>query len=93
MTIQVNFAQLGQASDDLRATSHKIEGELDQLEQMLQPLVNTWQGEAKDAYFAAKAEWDKAAAEMVRIAAQMGVAVNAANEAYQAGEKKNAGQF
>lgn len=91
--IKVNFAQLSQASDDLGAVSRKIQAELDELEQKLRPLVETWTGTAKEEYHRAQAEWDKAAVEMVETAAKMGVAVSTANEAYQVGEKKNAGRF
>ncbi len=91
--IKVNFAQLSQASDDLGAVSRKIQAELDELEQKLKPLVETWGGGAMEAYRGAQVEWDNAAREMVETAAKMGVAVNTANEAYQAGEKKNVGRF
>ena len=69
------------------------EAELDELENMLKPLVSTWEGQAQEAYRAAQEEWDKAAQNMIEIAAKMGMAVNAANESYQAGEAKNAGRF
>lgn len=91
--IRVNFGQLSQAAHDLEGTAKKIESELHELEQFLKPLVASWEGEAQQAYQAAQDEWDKAAQNMQEICAKMGMAVNAANEAYQQGEKKNAARF
>jgi len=93
MEIQVDFGQLSQAANDLSGASQKIQAELDELENVLKPLVNTWEGAAQESYRAAQAEWDKAAQNMQEIAAKMGMAVNAANESYQSGEKKNAARF
>jgi WXG100 family type VII secretion target len=91
--IAVNFGQLSDAADNLGQTANKIQSELDELEQMLKPLVSTWEGAAQEAYMAAQAEWDKAAKNMQEICAKMGMAVNTANDAYQQGEKRNAGRF
>lgn len=91
--IKVDFNQLGQAADHLSQTAKKIESELNELEQMLKPLVSTWQGSAQEAYRSAQAEWDKAAKDMQETTAKMGMAVNAAKDAYQQGEKTNASRF
>ncbi|MBB5154799.1 WXG100 family type VII secretion target [Saccharopolyspora phatthalungensis] len=91
--IAVNFAELQQASDDLQAAAQKIQGELDDLEGKIQKLVSTWEGEAVAAYQEAQKTWDQEAARMQETAAKMGMAVGAANESFQAGEKKNAGRF
>lgn len=91
--IKVDFNQLGQAADHLSQTAKKIENELNELEQLLKPLVSTWQGAAQEAYRAAQSEWDKAAKNMQETTAKMGMAVNAAKEAYQQGEKANASRF
>lgn len=91
--INVNFAELQQASDDLQQAAQKIQGELDDLESKIQRLVSTWEGEAVQSYQQAQSEWDAEAAKMQETAAKMGMAVGAANEAFQAGEKKNAGRF
>ncbi|GAB2650352.1 WXG100 family type VII secretion target [Saccharopolyspora gloriosae] len=93
MEIRVDFGQLSQAADDLGGAATKIQAELDELENMLKPLVASWEGQAQEAYRAAQDEWDKAAQNMIEIAAKMGMAVNAANDSYQAGEAKNAGRF
>jgi early secretory antigenic target protein ESAT-6 len=91
--IKVDFQQLSQAADDLGKTAAHIQQELDELENFLKPLIATWEGSAQEAYKAAQDEWDKAAKNMQEICAKMGMAVNTANENYQAGEKKNAGLF
>lgn len=91
--IKVDFGQLSQAADDLGQAASKIQSELDELEGFLKPLVATWEGAAQEAYVAAQQEWDKAAQNMQEIAAKMGMAVSAANESYQQGEKRNAARF
>lgn len=91
--IKVNFEQLGQAADDLHRTATNIQQELDQLEQFLKPLVQTWEGSAQQAYQAAQDEWDKAAQNMQETTAKMGMTVNTVKERYQAGEKSNAAKF
>jgi 6 kDa early secretory antigenic target len=91
--IKVDFGQLSQAADDLGQTANKIQQELDELENFLKPLVATWEGSAQEAYRAAQEEWDKAAKNMQEITAKMGMAVNAANDSYQSGEKRNAARF
>ncbi|GAA4844252.1 WXG100 family type VII secretion target [Saccharopolyspora rosea] len=91
--IKVDFGQLSQAADDLGKTASKIEQELDQLEQFLKPLIATWEGSAQEAYHRAQDEWNKAAHNMREIAAKMGMAVHAANEAFQQGEHRNAARF
>ena len=85
----------GPAGTGEQREAHRAEGqaELDQLESYLKPLIQTWEGAAQEAYYAAQREWDKAAANMQEITAKMGMAVNAANEAYQAGERRNAARF
>lgn len=91
--IRVDFGQLSAAADHLGQTAKQIEGHLHELEQTLKPLVSTWQGGAQEAYHQAQAEWDKAAQNLQEITAKMGMAVNAANEAYTQGEKANTARF
>ncbi|MEU5849571.1 WXG100 family type VII secretion target [Saccharopolyspora shandongensis] len=91
--IAVNFAELQQAADDLQAAAQKIQGELDDLEGKVNKLKESWDGAAKESYEQAQREWDAEAAKMQETAAKMGMAVGAANESFQAGERKNAGRF
>lgn len=91
--IKVDFNQLGSLADNLNSTASKIQGQLDELEQMLKPLISTWEGSAQEAYHQAQREWDQSAQRMQEITAKMGAAVNVARESYQQGEQRNAGMF
>ncbi|SDP12093.1 Proteins of 100 residues with WXG [Actinopolyspora xinjiangensis] len=91
--IRVSFEQLSAAAESLSQTATKIQAELDELENTIKPLVETWDGAAQEQYFQAQTAWDKAAQNMQEITAKMGMAVNAANESYQAGERANAAKF
>lgn len=91
--IKVNFGQLSAAADHLGQTANKIQDQLHQLEQTLKPLVSSWEGGAQESYNRAQAEWNKAAQNLHEITSKMGIAVNAANEAFNAGEKANTQRF
>ncbi len=91
--IKVNFGELDAAAGHLNQTSSKIQQELHDLEGFLRPLIETWDGQAKEEYFHAQQEWNKAAQNLHEICAKIGVAVRTANESYQQGERRNAGRF
>lgn len=91
--IKVDFGQLSAGAESLNQAATKIQAELDELEQMLKPLINSWEGAAQEEYYAAQTDWNNAAQNMREITAKMGMAINAANESYQAGERANAAKF
>lgn len=91
--IKVDFGQLSAGADSLHQTASKIQAELDELESFLKPLIQQWEGSAQEAYYSAQQQWDQAAKNLQEITAKMGMAVNAANESYQAGERANAAKF
>jgi WXG100 family type VII secretion target len=88
---QVDFGGLGQGSAGIMATHRALQGTLDDLERQLEPMVNSWTGDAKEAYFQQKQKWDSASAAMAQILQQMGRAVDEANSNYQAAENSNRG--
>lgn len=78
--IHYNFASIAQASDDINRTNGNIDRILGDLKSQLQPLVAEWEGESAESYNAAQAKWDKSAAELNQILAQVAVAVRQAND-------------
>jgi WXG100 family type VII secretion target len=88
---QVDFGGLGQGSAGIMATYRALQGTLDDLERQLEPMLSTWDGQAREAYFQQKQKWDSASASMATILQQMGRAVDEANENYQAAENSNRG--
>lgn len=91
--IKVDFGQLSQAADHLGQAAKQIQHHLDDLTQLLKPLAATWTGQAQENYHRAQDQWNNAAQNMQEVCAKMGMAVNAANDSYQQGERSNAARF
>lgn len=91
--IQVAFGELENARGAIQAVWSNISRELDDLKRYLQPLVATWSGDASVAYQAHQAKWDRAAAELNQVLNQIGVALGASNENFQAAEKANRDRY
>lgn len=87
--IRVNFGALGEGQSSIMATHSQLVTTLDDLEANLQPMLETWDGAARDAYFQCKTQWDSAAAEMAQTLSQIAGAVGTANENYNAAETAN----
>lgn len=91
--IQVTFGELENARASIQTTWTNISRELEDLKRFLQPLVETWSGEASIAYQAHQAKWDRAAAELNQVLNQIGVALGASNENFQAAEMANRNRY
>ena len=71
------------------ATYRSLQAALEGLESQLAPMVASWDGQAREAYFVQKAKWEQASAAMAQILAQMGQAVQDAHSNYSAAETSN----
>jgi early secretory antigenic target protein ESAT-6 len=91
--IKVSFAGLAQGAADIGRSASMIESHLEQLKRDLQPLVNTWTGEAKENYDAHQAKWNQAAADLKQVLSAIGTAVGRAGEDYADGERNNAARW
>lgn len=67
--ISYQFGQIEQSASEINGISQKIDGQLQDLKQVLQPMVATWQGDSAQAYQAQQAEWDNAYAELNQVLA------------------------
>jgi len=90
-TVQVNFEGLQAGGEGINGVYRNLVGTLENLESSLQPMLNTWSGEARSAYFAQKKQWDDAAQALGTILAQIGQAVHGAHDNYRSAEKSNQG--
>ncbi len=87
--IKVVFGELENARNSIQTTGTNISREMEDLKRYLQPMVQTWTGEAASAYQAHQAQWDRAALDLNQVLNQIGVALGTSNENYQVGEAAN----
>lgn len=83
MTIKYEFGQLAGAAEDLRTSVAQINRMLDDLKSGLQPMVETWTGDAAEAYKAHQREWDTAAEDLNTILNNVAAAVDGGNSRMQ----------
>jgi early secretory antigenic target protein ESAT-6 len=91
--ITVDHAALQQAAADLASAVTASEERIERLAAELAPLQTDWYGSAQEAYLEAKAVWESAQREMRLLLARLGVAVGAAQEAYQVADQAGARAF
>ena len=89
----VNFASLQQASADIQKAVSTMQTQLDDLERSAAPLVQTWQGEAQQAYAARQAKWRAASADLTQILQNIKSAVDQSTQDYISTEKQATSRF
>jgi early secretory antigenic target protein ESAT-6 len=89
----VNFGALQTASADISKALSKLTSSLERLEQDNKPLVDTWDGEAKQAYHARQTKWQQASADLQQILQNIKKAVDESAEDYVHTEKQAAQRF
>ena len=85
----VQFGAMATGEADFASAYQSLQSTLSTLESQLQASLNTWTGSAQQAYYAAKAKWDTAAADMATVVSQLGQVVGVANTNYQGAERVN----
>lgn len=88
--ILVNFEALANAEQQINQCANQINSQLDELRQMLQPLVANWQGEAQQNYQVQQNNWNQAQQDALQVLQGIGRVVGAAHDAYVSTEKSNA---
>lgn len=78
--IKYHFGAIAAASDDIAATSGRINSLLDSLKQVIAPMAATWEGDSAAAYQQAQAQWDASAAELNEVLASISRAVAEGND-------------
>jgi WXG100 family type VII secretion target len=89
----VKFGALQQASDDIDRALKELKAKLEQLHQVAQPLVDTWKGDAQQAYYQRQDKWTKAADDLTIILRDIRVAVDDSKHDYLTTEKKATSLF
>ena len=88
-TILVTFGELESARSSIQTTWTNISREMEDLKRYLQPMVETWSGDASTAYQAHQAQWDRSANDLNQVLNQIGVALGTSNENDQSGRAAN----
>lgn len=66
-SIALSFGALQSAESQLAGNLSALRARLDQLTAELQPLVQTWSGDAQAAYLVQKQQWEQAAADLATM--------------------------
>lgn len=80
--IKVSFPAIEAAGAQIKATSGKMDQELDTLRSQLAPLVDAYQGAAREAWNTVQTDWNNAQEELNRVLAQIGAATSQAAQDY-----------
>ena len=70
-----------------------MEGTLQHLEKDLDRLLGEWDGDARTAYFQARAQWDAASGRMAGLLQQLGGVIEIGHENFSLAEKANVTMF
>jgi 6 kDa early secretory antigenic target len=89
----VNFARLQETSAHIQSTIQALDAELDRLEADAAPLVQTWDGEARQAYAERQATWRQASANLATMLRDIKRSLDESVVDYQTAESRNANLF
>ncbi|MFE9883399.1 WXG100 family type VII secretion target [Streptomyces scopuliridis] len=92
-TMIVTYASLDAAAGDIRKQADKLDRSLDAIQAKIRSVSDLWEGEAREAYNIAQADWDRKAKEIHTALLQISRAVQEAAPAYKAGDKRSAANF
>lgn len=93
MEIRYNFPALQKAADDCNRAVKNMQGELEGLKTQIQPMLSTWEGDARDAYFRRQSEWESAANDLRELLGRIERALRESAIKMQQREKANMAKF
>lgn len=85
----VNFGGMTQGEADFASVYQALQNTLTTLESQLNSSLSQWTGSAQQAYYAAKAKWDAAAADMATVVNSLSQVIGVANANYTQTEAVN----
>ncbi|WP_328606222.1 WXG100 family type VII secretion target [Amycolatopsis sp. NBC_00345] len=85
--IVVDYATIHAAADDCTSTGKELQQSFDTLKDDLNPLIQSWSGEAKDQYMNAQREWDQKFEDLKQVLAQIAAVLPQIADGYQSTDK------
>lgn len=85
--------QVHTLSESIKTGANGIQQELETLDGKVQKLIGSWDGDAKEAYYAAQRDWDKKLTEIREILTKISSATDTIATQYTATDQKAAGYF
>ncbi|MEV6425461.1 WXG100 family type VII secretion target [Streptomyces sp. NPDC051662] len=92
-TMIVTYASLEAAAGDIKKQADKLDQSLKAIQAKIKSVSELWEGEAREAYNVAQADWDRRATEIHTSLLKISSAVREAAPAYQSGDKRSAANF
>jgi 6 kDa early secretory antigenic target len=86
---RVVFSSMEQGRADFAATYSSVQNTVSTLDSQLRSNLAEWDGQAQQAYYAAKTTWDNAMADMASVLNQLGTVIGVANDNYTSAESAN----
>lgn len=84
------FGSLQSGEADFQSIYSQLENTVSTLDGQLKSSLSEWDGQAQQAYYAAKAQWDAAMANMASVLSNLRGVVSEASVNYPATENSNA---
>jgi WXG100 family type VII secretion target len=84
-----NFGTLQQAESDFASAYSGLQSQLSDLESSLQKNLSTWTGDAQQAYWNYKSQWDQAASNCAVILQNLQGVIGDAHTNYTGAERAN----
>jgi ESAT-6 family protein len=89
----VNFGALQQATADINKAVSQMQSQLADLERAAGPLVQTWGGDAQQAYATRQAKWQAASDDLTHILQNIKSALEQSTQDYITTEKQATQRF
>ncbi|MBM7441745.1 WXG100 family type VII secretion target [Streptomyces sp. HB132] len=92
-TMVVTYSSLEQAAGDIDRQGRQLQEDLAAIKRVVASASELWVGEAKSAYDASRAGWDRDAEAIEKALAEISRKVRDAGAAYQGGDKRARANF
>lgn len=89
----VQYAVIQQAAEDCKRTGKQLDTAFDQLKQQMQPLTESWTGEAREMWDDMQHKWDQSLADLNSFLNRVAIALPQIADGYQQTDKKIGGFF